>query len=421
MKKVLILILLGFLLPSAILTVEEAQAVCAQATIQLTQDLTLERMAFDARLAVTNNLPDKDLQGLRVDVAIRDTDGNPKNDLFLMKISSITNINAVDGSDSVKAGAKAEIHWLIIPSPGAGGQSPAGIEYFVGATLTYTVDGKQEVVPISPGRITVKPAAQLVIDYFTPYTVLGDNPYTPEVESSIPFPLAIRVLNDGYGSALDLKIDSAQPQITRNDQGLLVDFKLLDAFVNGSSVLSSLTVNLGNLESKKIATAYWDMTSTLSGTFSKFAVSFSHAAELGGELTSIIKETNAYYLIHMIKVNLPGRDDLLDFLADTDKDPDHLPDAIFESEIPTGFTTRDAARSLVTVVGPASISDRPTPQSPAVTLVLRQTTATGWIYTRLPDPSQGLLKLLDVVRADGIHLDPHNFWVDEGLDDNHQQ
>ena len=37
------------------------------------------------------------------------------------------------------------------------------------------------------------------------------------------------------------------------------------------------------------------------------------------------------------------------------------------------------------------------------------------------DPSNGMLKLLDVIRADGVHLDPNNFWVAEGLDANYQK
>ena len=46
---------------------------------------------------------------------------------------------------------------LIIPSPGAGGESTAGLNYWVGATLTYSVDGQDEVVPVNPDKITVKP------------------------------------------------------------------------------------------------------------------------------------------------------------------------------------------------------------------------------------------------------------------------
>ena len=144
----------------------------------------------------------------------------------------------------------------------------------------------------------------------------------------------MRVLNAGYGAAKNLKIDSAQPKIVDNAQGLLIDFRLLGASVNDSAVSPSLTVNIGTLESKKIATGYWEMISTLSGRFVEFNATFSHASDLGGELTSILKQTNTNYLIHRVKVNLPVETEGSTSLPDTDKDSEHLPDAIFESEIP---------------------------------------------------------------------------------------
>ena len=393
--------------------------VCSRVSIEIPQELTLERIAFDAKMVITNNVPDKDLTNIRVDVTIQDADGNVKNDIFFMRVSSMTGIASVDGSGIVRAATTAEIHWLIIPSPGAGGSDPRGTPYWVGATLTYVVDGNQEVVTVNPDRITVRPEAQLILDYFSPYEVIGDNPFTPQVEPPVPFPLAVRVVNAGYGPARNLKIDSGQPKIVANAQGLLVDFRLLGTSVNDSAVSNTLTVDFGTLGSKEIATAYWEMISTLSGRFVEFDVTFSHASELGGELTSLIKETNAYYLTHRVKVNIPGRDHLLDFLADTDNDPDRMPDTIFESEIPGGSGDPADSRSPVTAVGVVHSPVNPTPQSPSVELQL-QTGDSGWIYARLPDPSRGMLRLLDVVRADGVHLDPHNFWVSEGLDENHR-
>lgn len=414
-----IFIISAFLL--AKISAASAETACAKVTLEILQELTIERVAFDAKLVLTNNLPDKDLTNIRVDVQINDKDGNVKNDIFFIKLSSTSNITDVSGTGVVPAGTKAEAHWLIIPSPGAGGTGAAGIDYWAGATLTYTVAGKQEIVPINPDKITVKPTAQLVLDYFMPFAVLGDNPFTKAVEPPIPYELAVRVVNDGYGPATNLKIDSAQPKITSNDQGLLVDFKLLGASVNDSAVSPSLAVNMGTVGSKKIATAYWEMISTLSGRFTQFDVSFTHSSELGGELTSLIKETNAHYLTHRVKVNLPGRDNLLDFLADTDGDNEHLPDAIFESEIPGGSTDIADSRSPVTAVSPVSSPARPTPENPSVNVTISMpANTTGWIYTKMSDPSQGNLELLDVVRADGVHLDPHNFWVDKGLDKDYQ-
>lgn len=429
MKKIIMPFIFGFLLLFQAAYAPRSEAACAKVSIEILQQLTIERVAFDAKLVITNGIPDQPLQNIRVDVIIRDFNGNVKNDIFFVRPPILTGISgALDGAGSVQASTSGEAHWLIIPSPGAGyimengALKQVGVDYFVGATLTYTVNGAQEVVPINPAKITVKPMPQLVLDYFMPYQVIGDNPFTPQVEPPIPYPLAVRVMNDGYGPANKLKIVSADPRIVDNQQGLLIDFKLLGASVNDGAVIPSLSVDLGDLPSKKAVTASWQMISTLSGKFVAFKTSFTHASELGGDLTSLIKATNPHYLTHMVRVNLSGRDNRLDFLAETmpGTTPSHLPDTIFESEIPNSGTDMTAAQSPVTVVNPSSSPARPTPTAPSVSLAL-PTGATGWIYTKLPDPSQGMLKLLDVVRGDGVHLDPHNFWVDEGLDKDYKK
>lgn len=405
-------------------TVSVAHAACAKVSMEILQQLTVERQAFDAKMAISNGIPDSALQNIRVDVVIKDAAGNVKNDIFFVRPPILTGISgALDGTGSIAAASSGEAHWLIIPSPGAGGQVPTGTDYWVGATLSYTIGVTQETIPINPAKITVLPMPQLVLDYFMPNQVLGDNPFTPQVEPPVPYPLALRVMNDGYGTAANLRIDSAQPKIVDNKQGLLIDFKILGATVNDAAITPSLTVNFGDLPSKKAATASWQMISTLSGHFVDFQTSFTHSSQLGGDLTSLITATNPHFLTHMVKVNLPGRDSRLDFLGyDTDltKNPDKLPQYIYESEIPNGSTDIADARQPVTVVLPTAAPAPPTPAAPSVALSL-PTGATGWIYTKTADPSQGLLKLTDVVRADGVHLDPHNFWVDQGLDQNFQK
>lgn len=428
MKRSIVPFILGVLLLSQLFVASSSEAVCASVKIEILQELTLERVAFDAKMVITNSIPDKSLDNVRVDVFVKDSGGNLKNDIFFVRTPSLSGISAVDGTGTVAAGAQGEAHWLIIPSPGAGTVidlngvvQQIGVDYWVGATLTYSIGGVQEVVAINPDKITVKPMPQLVLDYFMPYQVIGDNPFTPQVEPPVPYPLAVRVMNDGYGTATNLRIDSAQPKIVDNKQGLLISFKILGASVNDSVVLPSLTVNFGDLASKKAATAAWQMISTLSGKFTEFKVSFTHASELGGDLTSLITATNPHYLTHMVKANMPpGRDSHLDFLAGDINDASHLPNAIYESEIPNGGTDMTTAKSPVTVVLPSSAPARPTPSAPNVPLALPGG-ATGWIYTKLDDPSQGMLKLLDVVRSDGVHLDPHNFWVDQGLDANYKK
>lgn len=424
---VTLLLILSVLAISFLATPRISYAIgaCSNVKMEILQELTIERVAFDAKMTITNNVPDQDLSGIRVDVSIKDNDGVVQDSLFFVKVSSLQNIAGVDGSGVVRAATASEIHWLIIPSPGAGGEISTGQIYWVGATLTYTVSGQQQTITVNPARIIVKPEAQLILDYFTPFDVMGDNPFTPQVEAPIPFPLAVRVLNAGHGSAVNLKIDSAQPTIIENKQGLLVDFKLLGSSVNDNAVVSSLSVPIGTLDSMKIATAAWEMIATLSGRIKEFNATFSHSSDLGGELTSIIQATNAHYLVHRVRVNLPGRDSRLDFLAysakaeDLANNADHLPDSIFESEIPNNTGKTEDARSPVAVATVTSNPDRPTESAPEVLMSIA-TGTTGWVYARLSDPAQGLLNLLDVVRSDGVHLDPNNFWVEQGLDKDYQ-
>jgi len=396
-----------------------ANAACATVSIEILQKMTLERTAFDAKMVITNGIPDQSLQNIRVDVVVRDTNGNIKNDMFFVRPPVASGISGtLDGNGIVAASGRGEAHWLIIPSPGAGyieqdgSLKQLGVDYLVGATLSYIVNGQQETVPINPARITVRPMPQLVLDYFMPAAVLGDNPFTTQVEAPVPYPLAVRVLNDGYGIANKLKIDSAQPKIIDNKQGLLVDFRILGSSVNDAPTTPSLMADFGDLGSKKVGTASWSMISTLSGKFIEFKTSFTHASELGGELTSLLRETNPHYLTRMVRVNLPGRDIRLDFLADLNESSA----AIYESEIPNGSSRMVDARTPVTVVLPSAAPVRPTVDKPNVVLTLPSGNTAGWIYTKLADPSLGMLKLLNVTRADGISLDPNNFWIEEGLD-----
>lgn len=398
------------------LTAPQVSALCAVVKLEILQELTFERIAFDARLAVTNGLPDVPLENFRVDVDIRDMDGNPADDLFFVRISSMDKISGVDGSGVVAPGVKAEVHWLIIPTSGAGGTLPEGKKYRVGAMVSFTTNGLEQLTPVLPDTITVKPQPELFLDYFMPPQVEGDNPFTPQVEAAIPFPLGVRVKNDGFGPANKLQITSGQPKIVENKQGLLIDFKLLGSQVNDQPVSPSLNAQFGNILSKKCGTGHWDMISTLSGYFIEFKAEFSHAEELGGALTSLIKQVDAHYLVHEVMVDMPGRDSIRDFLSapvppydeifDRPEDWSPTPDKIYES---------DCVETPVTVMA-ATTTGAPTAGNPAAQLDITATPPIGWIYAKVVDPATGNVKPVSVVRSDGKKLNANNWWVTNRYD-----
>ena len=211
---------LSFLFPISSFAADDS--VCARVKIEIRQEMTLERQAFDAHMRINNGFDHITLENVDVDVSFSDEDGNsvlassdPNNTeaLFFIRLDSMENIDNVDGSGTVQPSSTADIHWLIIPAPGASNGLEQGTLYYVGATLTYTIGGEEHVTQVSPDYIFVKPMPELTLDYFLPTDVYGDDAFTPEIEPPIPFFLGVRVKNNGAGVARSLKIDSAQPKI----------------------------------------------------------------------------------------------------------------------------------------------------------------------------------------------------------------
>ena len=70
MKKNILTIFILYI--AALLLPASALAACSTVKIEILQELTLEHIAFDAKLRVANNISDKSLDSVRVDIIIRD-------------------------------------------------------------------------------------------------------------------------------------------------------------------------------------------------------------------------------------------------------------------------------------------------------------------------------------------------------------
>lgn len=304
----------------------EEETVCASVSMEVEQDATLERQAFDAYLKINNGYSNVRLEDVRVEVSFTDAANAPvevtddqanTNALFYVRVSDMDAIDDVDGYGSVEPDTSAEIHWLIVPSQGAAENDPQGTKYNVGGLLRYTLGGEENQMELLPDQIRVRPMPDIVVDYFIQKEVIGDDAMTADVtEESVPFPLALRVANEGVGTAPNVRMVSAQPRIRENEQGLLIGFRILETEINGISTSDrSLQFDFGDLASGEAAVAITMMECSLAGTFTEFDAQFTHADELGGELTSLISEMNAHSLLHAVLVDLAGRDGIRDFLA----------------------------------------------------------------------------------------------------------
>lgn len=384
------------------------ESLCAVVKIEIAQQLTLERQGFDAHMRINNGLPHSALGNIRVDVNFADaagqtvvatSDPDNTNALFFIRLDRMEGIAAVDGSGSVAGATSADIHWLIVPSRGAGGASAAGVQYLVGATLRYTLDGEEHTMEVVPDTIFVKPMPTLVLDYFLPRDVVGDDAFTPLIEAPMPFPLGVRVGNDGPGSAHAVKIESGQPKIVENERGLLIGFTLTGSEVNGAEAVESLLVDFGDISPHAAGTAHWQMECTLSGRFVEFTASFTHADELGGELTSLIETVNTHFLVHEVRCDAPGRDAVRDFLAEEGEGL-----MLFESDYLDTPVSDLSAGATLTLLG----SD-----GTRATYRMTLPAAAGAVYASKPYSGASQRRIVSALRDDGKRLPDDNVWFNQ--------
>jgi len=401
---------LSLLLPALFVALPSYAAedeVCAVVKIEIQQELTLERQAFDARMNINNGLEGITLENLAVNVTFKDKDGNnviassdpnATNAAFFIKVDSITGTSDITGFGTIAPKTSAEIHWLIIPAPGSGGVSPSGKLYFVGASLSYNLGGELKTTVVTPDSIYVKPLPLLSLDYFLEKEVFADDAFTAEVEAAVPFTLGVRVKNNGAASASGLKIDSAQPKIVENKQGLLIGFNIIGSNVNELPKSNSLQVDFGEIQPNTATMGRWDMVTTLSGRFTDFTADFSHADELGGRLTSIIDPAGikTHHLIRNVRVDLAGRDNVRDFLA-----LDNNVYRVFES---SGVDTDVTDVSLSSTLVPFNVGVE-------AALTLTAPITAGFSYVKLPDPYKGAKVVKQAVRSDGKLIPLDNAWT----------
>jgi beta propeller repeat protein len=388
----------------------QQSGLCAPVKMVIDQKLTLERVGFLATLQVTDNDPDNPITGFTASLTFNNpqlsSNGvpNDSSSLFFVQPPTLQDVTDINGNGIIGPGQTATVTWFIIPTVTAGGTNATGLPYSISASLSGQFNGQP--IPASsllviPATITVAPDAQLQITYFQPRDVTGMDPYTG-LGSPIPFTFGVLVQNVGYGPAHAVEIDSQQPKIISNVNDLLLVAQLLGSRVNDSPLsAANLTVNLGDLQPGQASKGAWDMITSLSGTFLSVSASYTHSTALGGQETSLIKSVNAYLFLHEVLDDLPGRDNVRDFLADTlgtlDSIDNLIPDSLYESQggvYPVNMLTNAA------VVG-----------SGLTCQIDLNANIAGWGYLRLNDPNQARLPILSIVRSDGKVLNTNNFWT----------
>lgn len=386
------------------------QSICARVGVQLSQEAVISRGAFRATLVINNDSIDA-LTDIGVSLDVLDPSGNQGT----MNFGGVTSptvsgaLTAVDGTGILPAGTSGSAEWILIPFDDAAPDGP--LVYGFGGTLSYTTSQGELHVPLNPVYLTVYPNPKLRARYFWERDVFSDDPLTVDEQEPVrPFSVGLMLSNIGAGVANNVRFTSAQPIITRNDRGLLIDFQLIGSQAQCDQISPSLTFNLGNLQGNTTRVARWLMTSSLSGHFENYQVSMQHIDGLGDPRLSLFEEPlePPHELIHAVRSQETGADCAPDFLVsdlspfttppdpfELESDPErlHLPDRVYMSE--------SGAFEPVTPVFGAVV----TPQSQLRATITATVPSTGWFSIKVPDPGQAAYQLVSLTRSDGRQIE----------------
>ena len=360
---------------------DEDDGVCAVVRIRIEQELAITREAFLARLEIENQ-ENSPLEQIRLEIIITDSEtGEQATHLFSVgngTLSGALSDTAIGWLLPSEMTGSAE--WLIIPYSEAAPDSDR--VYDVGGTLSYSSDGNNITVPLLPTLITVRPDPSLLVHYFWERYVVGDDPFTNEVEPSVPFTLGVAVRNAGHGIAYSLQITSGQPEIIENVRGLLVNFMIIGANIGNEVISPSLTVMFGDLAPNTTKVARWLMISSLQGEFMNYSATFENINPLGDPRLSILDELEIHELIRNVLIysDMNEDDAILDFLVNEQDDFLAYPDALYSSKTLQRYNV-----SAGTILSVHTASDI------AMSLEVRTSSnRTGWVYYRYED-TRGLL------------------------------
>ena len=365
-----------------------SDGICARVRLRIDQDLIQARDAFQATLELINNDPSP-ITEVSIVLNPRDSAGGPATDFFGSRPPALSGLSGVEGQGSVAGMARASASWTLIPTVDAAPALPT--TYSIGGQLRYRQAGQLVSVPLSPVTITVLPSPRLTVQYFHQRDVFSDDPFTPAIEPSVPFSLAVMVQNKGAGAARNMRITSAQPQIIENEKGLLVDFNILATEVAGQNLTPSLTATFGTINPGTNAIARWLMTSTIQGLFIDYQATFEHIDGLGNPRLSLIDDVSIHEMIHLVQAGGAFEDGRPDFLVNDAPDLNDFPDRLYLS---------DGSTNPVQVVTTATPGGMPSAGNLSVSLTAPM--PIGWAYLRAPDPANGAWRLLRVVRSDGM-------------------
>ncbi len=381
---------------------EHTNDVCSKVSISFKQTTTMTREAFDGTLKIYNGHATDAMKNIDVDIVIKDADGVDKTDLFQINVVSLDQISGIDGSGILGAQNEGIIQFQMIPTIAAAPDS--AVIYSFGGSFTFLdpFSGETMTYQLYPVELTVNPSPNLHVDYFVQRNIISDDPLTDTIETAEPAEIAMMIRNVGAGDANNVYLESSQPTIVDNENGLLVQFDMIGAAMNGEQRPLSLTdIPFGTIRSHTAGIAEWYFTSSLMGRIIHSTPHVIHTSSYGNPDLSLVTELNSHELIKAIRAYSSLDDGINDFFVNETVDFNHTPDKIYFSHGGTAGVKKVLVANTEGVVSNEN----------STVLLNVNPIAVGWNYACVDDPGQGLYEIISCTRDDGQEIPLNNVWV----------
>ncbi len=380
---------------------DKSSSVCASVSIKISQTVVMTREAFEGTLTIFNGNETGSMQNIQMNIEIKDEDGVLSNDLFQIETKALDILTGIDGTGVLGSEEKGSATILFIPEKGAAPTVPKS--YSFGGSFSYLdpYTGLTVTKDLMPVTLQVNPSPDLFLHYFMQRNILGDDALTLDViEPIVPAELAVMIVNNGFGAANRVRIESAQPEIIDNEKGLSIHFELIGSNLNGEERQLGLTnINFGDIAPKSSAVGQWWFTSDLLGHFIKYETNVTHLDSYGNPDLSLISGATLHELIRSIRVYGGTDDGINDFLVNEVQDLKEQPDAIYMSQ-------GDVVLDVFGVDAAAFEGSMSTNTLKVVT------SKRGWNNLELPDPGHGNYEIVSITRNwDGKVIPTDNAWL----------
>ena len=370
---------------------EESSNICSEIKLSVEQEAVVTRQAFRGTFVLNNGNDVSSIDEFCLNLRITDEDGVVATDKEF--VAEIESLDGFVGSKelgalwSLDAGCDGKVVILFVPTKYAAPLEKK--KYAFGGSISYMdpFSGAKVTREMNDVYLDVSPSPELELMYFLQRDVLGDDPLTSVVESMQPAEFALVVNNKGQADAKDLKIATGQPQIRSNEKGVLVNFEIVSASLNGEekslSIDGASNIDFGSIAKNSQSYAQWWLQCSLLGHFVEYDVNVTRVSTLDNPNLSLIDTATIHELIHGFEyVKVPDKH-VRAFLVNDIEDIRDLPDYIYFS---------DATSESVTLAQNAVV-EKVNELEYKLTV---EPSYKGWNYGYIVDPTVGLQDLYSV-------------------------